>query len=101
MAERAGIEDPNARDGDAESRVVDLLEVFLHSSTRPSLAVTGDGRKWVMKLAGAGSGPRGLLTEILAGRIARSMGAPVPEMRPINLPVGFPWRVGTDEFDEM
>lgn len=73
----------------------------MHASSRPCLVVTGTGRRWVMKLAGAGAGPRGLLTECVAGRIAKAMGTPVPEMRPLHLPFGFPWRVGTDEFDEM
>jgi hypothetical protein len=52
-----------------------------------------------MKFSGAGPGPFGLLTELLAIGIARDLGAPVPAAEPIFLPEGFPWLVGTDEFD--
>jgi hypothetical protein len=60
-----------------------------------------DGRRWVMKFAGAGPGPFGLLTEYLALGIARAFGAPVPAAQPVHLPEGFPWMAGTDEFDAM
>jgi hypothetical protein len=55
----------------------------------------------VLKFAGAGPGPFGLLTELLAIGIARALGAPVPPARPLWLPPGFPWMAGTDEFDSM
>lgn len=55
----------------------------------------------MLKFAGAGPGPFGLLTELLAIGIARGVGAPVPAARPLWLPPGFPWMAGTDEFDAM
>ncbi|WP_439499073.1 HipA family kinase [Bosea sp. (in: a-proteobacteria)] len=81
--------------------VVEVLQIFSQASTRPCLVRTADDRLHVMKLAGAGPGPRGLLIEFLALRFARLLGAPVPEATPVLLPQGFPWMVGTDEFDEM
>ena len=54
-----------------------------------------------MKFSGAGSGPFGLLTEFVALGIARALGAPVPEARPVWLREDFPWQAGTDEFDAM
>jgi hypothetical protein len=82
-----------------EVRVARLTGVFTAASTAPAAVETGDGRAWVMKLAGAGPGPAGLLTELVALRIARACGAPVPAARPLWLAEGFPWQVGTDEFD--
>lgn len=55
----------------------------------------------MLKFAGAGSGRFGLLTELVALRIARALGAPVPEARPVWLRADFPWQAGTDEFDAM
>lgn len=86
---------------DGAGTVVEILRVFSHASTRPCLVRTTDGRLHVLKLAGAGPGPRGLLIEYLALRFAKLLGAPVPDAKPLLLPHGFPWMVGTDEFDEM
>lgn len=71
------------------------------ASTSPAVVETGDGVRRVMKFSGAGPGPFGLLTELLAIGIARALGAPVPAAEPVFLPEGFPWLVGTDEFDSM
>jgi hypothetical protein len=83
------------------ARVAEVRSVFTHASTSPALVATEDGTPWVMKFAGAGPGPFGLLTELLAIGIARELGAPVPPARPLWLPPGFPWMAGTDEFDSM
>jgi hypothetical protein len=81
--------------------VVRLVEVLRGGSSFPCIAETDTGRLIVLKLAGTGPGPRGLLTEFLAGRIAGGWLVPVPEVRPVLLPDTIPWQVGTDEFDEM
>ena len=66
-----------------------------------SLAVeTTSGRLLVMKLSGAGQGSRGLATELIAGKLAGLAGLNVPRARPLLLPDGLPWQVGTDEFYE-
>lgn len=75
--------------------------MFDASSTTPALARATDGSRWVVKFAGAGPGPAGLLTELIGTRAAAALGLTVPEAHPIWLPSGFPWQVGTDEFDEM
>ena len=62
---------------------------------------TAAGETRVLKFSGAGPGPFGLLTELLALAIAARLGAPVPKARPLWLPPGLPWEVGTDEFDAM
>ena len=86
---------------DSASRVRRIRSIFLHASTRPALVETADGSAHVLKLAGAGPGPGGLLTELVATRLAAALGSPVPSARPLFLPHGFPWTVGTDEWDEM
>jgi hypothetical protein len=78
-----------------------VLEVLKDASTSPAIVETADGAAWVMKFSGAGPGPFGLLTEFLAIGIARALGAPAPAAQPLFLPEGFPWLVGTDEFDAM
>lgn len=78
-----------------------MLAVFPAASTTPALVETGDGILWVLKFSGAGPGPFGLLTELLALAIAARLGAPVPSASPLYLPPGLPWEVGTDEFDAM
>lgn len=72
-----------------------------NASTSPAIVETTDGVRRVMKFSGAGPGPVGLLTELIALGIARALGAPVPRAEPIFLPDGLPWLVGTDEFDSM
>src|SRR5436190_13239010 len=78
-----------------------MHEVIRTSSSSPSRVETRGGEFFIMKLAGAGAGRRGLLTEFLAAGIARSVGLPVPPVRPLLLQKDFPWQIGTDEFDDM
>jgi hypothetical protein len=66
-----------------------------------ALIETETGGRHLLKLSGSASGPRGLLSELLASCIAASLDVPLPAVRPLYLPPGFPWQVGTDEFDEM
>lgn len=95
-----GGDDPPPIVSDA-STVVRVLEVLPRASTSPALVETGDGRRWVLKFSGAGSGPFGLLVEALALDVAAALGAPVPAATPLWLPADFPWMVGTDEFDSL
>lgn len=78
-----------------------MLAVFPAASTTPALIETATGETFVLKFSGAGPGPFGLLTEFIALGIAARFGAPVPDARPLWLPEGLPWEVGTDEFDAM
>lgn len=81
--------------------VTRVVAVLPNASTSPALVETADGVRRVLKFAGAGPGPFGLLTELIALGIARALEAPVPAAAPIWLPEGFPWQAGTDEFDSM
>ena len=57
-----GDADPNYREG----------------STSPALVETGDGERFVLKFAGAGPGPRALVIEFLATKLAGALGLRVP-----------------------
>ncbi len=98
---RVGSEDGSPLAVPEGARVVRVAHVFTRASTSPACVETAEGTPWVMKFSGAGPGPFGLLTELLALGIARAFGSPVPRARPLWLPEGFPWQAGTDEFDAM
>jgi hypothetical protein len=80
--------------------VAAIHRVLTHGSSFPSLVETTEGRRYVMKLAGAGPGRRALATEFTALKLARHLGLNVPDARELDLPRNLPWQVGTDEFYE-
>ena len=82
------------------SRVATLLHVIQRGSGFSCAVETGDGRRFVMKLSGAGQGAAGNFTELIATRLARAFGLLVPDVEPLWLDEAMPWRVGTDEFDD-
>lgn len=88
------------RRSDAQT-VARMHSVIRAGSSSPACVETRAGERFILKLAGGGSGPRGLLTEYLGVEIARLLGLDVPPARPLFLPKDFPWPVGTDEFDAM
>jgi hypothetical protein len=51
----------------------------------PALVAADDGRNYVVKLRGAGQGPRALVAELLAGELGRAVGLPVPELAFVDL----------------
>ena len=81
--------------------VARLLQLFRSGSTTPAVVETHTGARFLLKFAAAGPGVRGLLTEFLATRIAGALGLRVPPVRAMWLPPGFPWQIGTDEFDDL
>lgn len=58
---------------------------FREGGSLPALVEVDDGRHFVVKLAGAGQGPRALVAEIVAGEIARAMGLAVPELALVTI----------------
>lgn len=94
---------PSAAPTGAPSEVVvaRMLTIFRGCRAHPALVETATCARYLLKFAGAGAGRRGLLSEFLASRIAVHLGLPMPAIRPVYLPPGFPWQVGNDEFDDM
>src|SRR6202021_4328974 len=52
----------------------------------PAIVEADDEGLYVLKLRGAGQGPKALIAELVAGEIARLAGLPVPEIVFIELP---------------
>jgi hypothetical protein len=77
-----------------------VLRLMSHGSGFSSLVRTTSGRHFVMKLSGVGQGEPGLMTELIATRMADLFGLKVPRVAPIVLRKDLPWQVGTDEFYE-
>jgi len=78
--------------------VASVLRVMSHGSGFSSLVRTTSGRHFVMKLSGVGHGAPGLMTELIATRLADLFGLKVPRVAPIVLRQDLPWQAGTDEF---
>src|SRR5262245_40884554 len=81
-----------------EELVASVLRVMSHGSGFSSLVRTTSGRHFVMKLSGVGHGEPGLMTELIATRLADLFGLKVPRVAPIMLGKDLPWQTGTDEF---
>ena len=81
-------------------RLARIERVLQSGSTFPSLVTSESGRRYVLKLAGAGPGTRSLATEYVALKLAEHLGLNVPAPELIEVPRQFPWQTGTDEFYE-
>jgi hypothetical protein len=46
----------------------------------PAIVEADDGQLYVLKFCGAGQGPKALISELVAGELARTLGLPVPEI---------------------
>jgi hypothetical protein len=77
-----------------------IHRVLTRGSSFPSVVETTTGRRYVMKLAGAGPGKRALATEFVALKLARHLQLNVPDAQVLDLPRDLPWQAGTDEFYE-
>jgi hypothetical protein len=53
----------------------------------PALVEADDDGLYVVKLRGAGQGPRALIAEVLAGELGRALGLPVPELVLVDVDV--------------
>jgi hypothetical protein len=72
---------PVVRTVNATRYVVPLRE----GGSLPALVEADDDGMYVVKLRGAGQGPRALAAELLAGEIGRALGLPVPEIVLVTL----------------
>ena len=51
----------------------------------PALVAASDDGLYVLKLRGAGQGPKALVAEVVAGELGRALGLPVPELALVEL----------------
>ena len=67
----------------SELRRVDAIRyvtALREGGSLPGLVEGDDDGTWVVKFHGAGQGPGALVSEVVAGEIARRIGLPVPEL---------------------
>ena len=72
-----------AENATRELRRVDAIRyvtALREGGSLPGLIEGDDDGTWVVKFHGAGQGPGALVSEVLAGEIARHIGLPVPEL---------------------
>jgi hypothetical protein len=75
-----------------------IVRVMSRGGGFPSLVETSSGAHAILKLSGVGQGAAGLLTELVATRLAGALGLRVPRVMPLMLRKAHPWETGTDEF---
>jgi hypothetical protein len=81
-----------------------VLKKFVKSyfgSSFPTEVESTDGEHWVLKMRGSGNGAKSLLVEYLVNGLTSRAGLPVPKVSVLEIPSGFPWEFGTDEFDDI
>jgi hypothetical protein len=70
-------------------------------SSFPTRSETTDGETCVVKMRGAGNGGGALLSEFIVNRLGARAGLAIPDASIIEIPAGFPWSFGTDEFHDL
>ncbi len=63
------------------------IEPLREGGSLPALVEADDDGLYVLKLRGAGQGPRALVAELVAGEVARAAGVRVPELALVDLDV--------------
>jgi hypothetical protein len=67
----------------------------------PALVEADDDGLYVVKLRGAGQGPKALVAEIVAGELARALGLPIPELVLVDLDPHLPDAEPDPEIQEL
>lgn len=67
----------------------------------PALADADDGYKYVVKFRGSGHGTKALVSEMLGGLIAKTLGFKIPELVFINLDEAFGRTEGDEEIQDL
>jgi hypothetical protein len=70
-------------------KAVRYIQPLREGGSLPILAEGDDGKKYVVKMRGAGQGVLALVAEILSGEMGRSLGLHVPEIVLIDLDAAF------------
>lgn len=67
----------------------------------PGLAEADDGFRYVVKMRGAGHGSKALISELIGGEVARSLGFRVPELVMLDLGEEFGQTEGDEEIQDL
>lgn len=67
----------------------------------PALADADDGFKYVVKFRGAGHGTKALISELIGGAVAQTLGFHIPELVFVNLDEAFGRTEGDEEIQDL
>lgn len=67
----------------------------------PTLGEADDEFQYVVKMRGAGHGPKALISELIGGEVARALGFKVPELVMLNLDEAFGQTEGDEEVQDL
>lgn len=67
----------------------------------PALADADDGFKYVVKFRGAGHGTKALISELIGGAVAQTLGFRIPELVFVNLDEAFGRTEGDEEIQDL
>ncbi len=81
--------------------VTRYLQPFREGGSLPALAEADDDLKYVLKFRGAGHGVKALISELLGGEIAHTLGLKVPELVFANLDEAFGRTEGDEEIQDL
>ena len=87
-----------------ELRTVNLTRYITplrEGGSLPALAEADDGFKYVVKFRGAGHGTKALISELIGGEVARTLGFKVPELVFLNLDEAFDRTEGDEEIQDL
>lgn len=81
--------------------VIRYITPLREGGSLPALAEADDGFKYVVKFRGSGHGTKMLVSELVGGLIAQTLGFRVPEMVFINLDEAFGRTEGDEEIQDL
>ncbi|MFV0468212.1 MAG: HipA family kinase [Dysgonomonas sp.] len=87
-----------------ELRTVNVVRYIMplrEGGSLPALADADDGYKYVVKFRGAGHGTKMLVSELVGGLVAKTLGFRVPELVFINLDEAFGRTEGDEEIQDL
>jgi hypothetical protein len=71
--------------GPARIQATRYVAALREGGSLPGLVEADDDGLYVLKMRGAGQGPRALVAELIAGELARAAGLPVPDLALVDL----------------
>lgn len=81
--------------------VIRYISPLREGGSLPALAEADDGFKYVVKFRGSGHGTKMLVSELIGGAVAHTLGFRVPEMVFINLDEAFGRTEGDEEIQDL
>ncbi|MDU1891264.1 MAG: HipA family kinase [Dysgonomonas sp.] len=81
--------------------VIRYITPLREGGSLPALAEADDGFKYVVKFRGSGHGTKMLVSELIGGLIAQTLGFRIPEMVFINLDEAFGRTEGDEEIQDL